>query len=116
MSLFQAIVTAYFTDDRYATDVHYQGGCVLGNEMLSWASRMFSWNARPPNPHYTKYWKKQWRERLEKAGDSWAKIWLAHQTRDDYWKYGSICEDPARLKDCAVLAIGRYLRPCCCFL
>ena len=27
---FQAVISSYSTDDRYATDVHYMGGCVLG--------------------------------------------------------------------------------------
>ncbi len=63
----QTIVTIYFTDDRYATDVHYQGGCVLASEMLSWASIMFAWNARPPSPYNIPDWKEQWLNRLHNA-------------------------------------------------
>ena len=36
----RAVVSAYSTDDRYADDVHYMGGCVLAHEALSWASYM----------------------------------------------------------------------------
>lgn len=46
----KGVVSLYSTDDRYADDVHYVGGAVLGSEMLSWASIMFAWNARPPSP------------------------------------------------------------------
>ena len=35
-----AIMTMCSTDDRYADDVHYRGGCVLGLDMLHWASSM----------------------------------------------------------------------------
>ena len=34
------------TDDRYADDVHYMGGSVLGYYMLPWASVMLAYNAR----------------------------------------------------------------------
>ena len=46
----KTIISTYSTDDRYADDIHYRGGCVLGREMLSWAHIMFLWNARPPHP------------------------------------------------------------------
>jgi uncharacterized protein len=46
----KAVLSLYSTDDRYADDVHYMGGCLLGAEMLPWASVMFAWNARPPRP------------------------------------------------------------------
>ena len=38
----EAIVTVCSTDDRYADDVHYVGGCVLGAYMLSWGSTMLA--------------------------------------------------------------------------
>jgi hypothetical protein len=28
----------YFTDDRYAADVHCRGGCLLASQMLPWSS------------------------------------------------------------------------------
>ncbi|MFW6178205.1 MAG: CocE/NonD family hydrolase, partial [Desulfohalobiaceae bacterium] len=37
----KAIITVCSTDDRYADDVHYMGGCLLGDN-LSWASIMFA--------------------------------------------------------------------------
>ncbi|RDC74952.1 CocE/NonD family hydrolase [Rhodovulum sp. 12E13] len=88
----KAIVTLCSTDDRYADDVHYMGGCLLG-EQLSWASIMFGRNSLPPDPaNVGDRWREMWMGRLEGSG-LWLKNWLAHQTRDAFWKHGSICED-----------------------
>ena len=85
-------------DNRYTDDIHWKGGCVLGNGMLSWASTMFAWNAKPPNPKYFgKSWKDEWRKRLENASKSWDSIWLSNKEYNDYWKNGSVCEDYSRV-------------------
>ena len=61
----KAIVTICSTDDRYADDVHYKGGAVL-SEMLGWASTMFGYSSRPPDPKIVgNRWRKMWMERLE---------------------------------------------------
>ncbi len=87
-----AIITVCSTDDRYADDVHYMGGCLLGDN-LSWASVMFAFNSLPPDPAVVgEGWRDQWLARLEHAG-LWLDTWLRHQHRDDYWKHGSVCED-----------------------
>ncbi len=44
-----AIVTLCSTDDRYADDVHYDGGCVA-SDMLQWAASMLGWNALAARP------------------------------------------------------------------
>src|SRR4051794_14556398 len=44
------VVSLCSTDDRYADDVHYMGGALLGIDMLAWASTMLAYNARPPDP------------------------------------------------------------------
>ena len=41
-----AIVTLCSTDDRYADDVHYDGGCVA-SDMLQWAASMLGGTAAP---------------------------------------------------------------------
>src|SRR2546422_3301945 len=62
----KAIITVASTDDRYADDVHYMGGCLLAVDMLSWASIMLGFNARPPDPAVVgERWREQWLERLE---------------------------------------------------
>lgn len=87
-----AVVSVCSSDDRYADDVHYMGGCLL-TDNLSWASTMFSFNASPPDPEVVgERWRNMWRERLEGSG-LWVKNWLEHQHRDEYWRHASVCEN-----------------------
>lgn len=83
-----AIITVASTDDRYGDDVHYMGGCLLGDN-LSWASTMFAFNSLPPDPELVPQWRERWHERLEGSG-LWLDTWLRHQHRDDYWRHGSV--------------------------
>ena len=102
----KAIITLCSTDDRYADDVHYMGGCLLGDN-LSWASTMFAYNACPPDPVLVgDRWRDMWLERLKDSG-LWLETWLEHQHRDDYWKHGSICEDYAAVA-CPVFAVSGW--------
>ncbi|MGH3115003.1 MAG: CocE/NonD family hydrolase, partial [Gaiellaceae bacterium] len=102
-----AIVTLCSSDDRYADDVHYRGGCVLALDMLHWASSMLTWNARPPDPRlYGEGWREAWLERLETL-TPWIEHWLGHQRRDGYWQHGSVCEDYAAI-ECPVFAVGGF--------
>ncbi|MGH4017740.1 MAG: CocE/NonD family hydrolase [Pseudonocardiaceae bacterium] len=101
-----AIVTASSTDDRYADDVHYMGGCLLSDN-LSWASTMFAYNSCPPDPAVVgERWREMWHERLEGSG-LWLDEWLRHQRRDGYWRHGSICEDFTAVQ-CPVLAVSGW--------
>ncbi|KAL9954974.1 hypothetical protein ACROYT_G042565 [Oculina patagonica] len=104
----KTIISADSTDDRYADDIHYRGGCVLAREMLSWAHIMFLWNARPPHPDSLgPRWKEVWLERLNKSSEPWVHKWLSHQTRDPYWQHGSIAEDFTSIK-CPVFLVGGF--------
>ncbi|MDN5748036.1 MAG: CocE/NonD family hydrolase [Pseudonocardia sp.] len=101
-----AIVTASSTDDRYADDVHYMGGCLL-TDNLSWASTMFAYNSCPPDPETVgEKWREMWLERLRGSG-LWLDEWLRHQRRDDYWRHGSVGEDYAAVA-CPVLAVSGW--------
>jgi predicted acyl esterase len=103
----RAIITLCSTDDRYADDVHYRGGCVLASDMLHWASSMLTWNARPPDPRLAgEGWRRQWLERLERA-QPFIEPWLSHQRRDGYWAHGSVCEDYSAIR-CPVYAVGGW--------
>lgn len=102
----KAVITLCSTDDRYADDIHFKGGCLLG-ENLGWSGTMFAYSSRPPDPALTgDRWKEMWLERLE-AEPLLAMEWLKHQRRDAYWKHGSVCEDFASIK-AAVLAVGGW--------
>lgn len=101
----KAVVSVASTDDRYADDVHYMGGCLLGDN-LSWASVMFAYNSLPPDPAVVgECWRQMWLERLEHSG-LWVDNWLRHQRRDAYWRHGSICEDFSRVQVPVLAASG----------
>ena len=102
----RCIIAVYFTDDRYADDIHYMGGCLL-NANPDWAFTMFGHNARPPDPALVgEAWRDMWLERLE-ANRPWIIEWLRHQTRDDFWKHGSVCENYADI-EVPVYAMGGW--------
>ena len=102
----KAVVSICSTDDRYADDIHYKGGCLL-NENLGWAATMLSFSSRPPDPALVgEGWRAQWLDRLRNM-PLLAETWLRHQRRDDYWKHGSICEDYDAI-EAAVLAVGGW--------
>lgn len=103
----KAILVIGFTDDRYADDVHYMGGCVLTSQMLSWSAVMHLYNALPPDPRWVgERWREMWQERLQ-SSPPWVETWLAHQTRDAYWKHGSAGEDYAAIQ-VPVYAVGGW--------
>lgn len=103
----KAILVIGFTDDRYADDVHYMGGCVLTSQMLSWASVMYAYNALPPDPRWVgDRWRAMWFERLENA-PPFVETWLAHQRRDAYWKQGSVGQDYSAIQ-VPVYAVGGW--------
>jgi hypothetical protein len=103
----KAVISIASTDDRYADDVHYLGGCVLAAEMLPWASRMFQLNALPPDPQLVgDRWREMWMSRLENT-PPYVNAWLEHQTRDAFWKHGSVCEDYAAI-EVPVYAVGGW--------
>jgi putative CocE/NonD family hydrolase len=106
----KAIVTVCSTDDRYADDVHYYGGALLGIDMAAWAGTMFAFQSRPPAPwRVGEGWEAMWKERLD-ALAPFSEIWMSHQERDDYWRHGSVCEDYSRIQ-AAVLAVGGWADP-----
>ena len=102
----KAIITACSTDDRYADDIHYMGGCLL-TDNLGWASTMLGFNSRPPDPVVVgERWREIWLERLDQL-TPWVFGWLRHQRRDEQWTHGSVCEDWSRI-EAAVYAVGGW--------
>ena len=102
-----AIVTHCSTDDRYADDVHFMGGCLLLDNFF-WGSAFFMFMARPPDPDIQgPRWREQWLARLENQQPVAATVWQRHQRRDGYWKHGSVCEDYGAI-EAAVYAVGGW--------
>ncbi|MET7357598.1 CocE/NonD family hydrolase [Streptomyces sp. NPDC005562] len=106
----KAVVTVCSADDRYDNDVHYMGGSVLAVDMHAWAATMLAFVSRPPDPYFVgDAWRAMWLTRLE-AVEPFIHTWLDHQTRDDYWRHGSVCEDYSAI-GAAVLAVGGWHDP-----
>ena len=59
----KAIVTTCSTDDRYACDAHYLGGCVI-NDNFGWGGALFGYSALPPDPAVVgeDRWREMWKE------------------------------------------------------
>ncbi|WP_020120562.1 CocE/NonD family hydrolase [Streptomyces canus] len=108
----KAVVTVCCTDDRYDNDAYYRGGSVLAADMHAWAATMLAFVARPPDPlHVGDAWREMWLARLD-AVEPFVHTWLGHQTRDDYWRHGSVREDEDYdAIGAAVLAVGGWHDP-----
>lgn len=103
----KAIITQCSTDDRYRDDIHYSGGCLL-NDNMDWAAFLWAYaQARSPDPKLVgDNWKSIWLDRLANM-PFLASTWLAQQTRSDYWKHGSVCQNYQDIK-IPVYAIGGW--------
>ncbi|MBT8416322.1 MAG: CocE/NonD family hydrolase [Silicimonas sp.] len=102
----KAVISICTTVDRYTDDIHYKGGCMLG-ENLGWAAQMLAYSSRPPDPEVVgDDWRAMWLERLE-AQPFLLETWLGHQRKDDYWKHGSVSEDFSAIQ-VPVLAVGGW--------
>jgi hypothetical protein len=103
----KAVISMYSTDDRYADDVHYLGGCLLAVRQLTWASSMLAHMALPPDPETVgENWRETWFARLEQTPPN-IDPWMQHQRRDTYWKHGSVCEDYDAI-ECPVYMVGGW--------
>lgn len=88
----KAIIPVMGTDDRWREDIHFYGGC-LANDNFWWGAIMQLYNAMPPDPEIVgDRWLDIWRERLE-GMRFWPAMWLEHQTHDQMWRRGSVCEN-----------------------
>ena len=101
-----AVITLCSTDDRYSDDIHFKGGCLLG-ENLGWSATMLGYSSRPPDPAMVgNKWRDMWLERLN-AEPLLAIDWLQHPHRDAYWRRGSVCENISAIQ-APVLAVGGW--------
>ncbi|PWV55424.1 CocE/NonD family hydrolase [Nocardiopsis sp. L17-MgMaSL7] len=102
----RTIAVSCFTDDRYADDFHYMGGCLLSDNLAE-AGTTFAYATCPPDPETVgPAWRDMWLKRLE-ANRPWVIEWLQHQRRDGYWRHASVSEDYDRVQ-CPVLATSGW--------
>jgi putative CocE/NonD family hydrolase len=105
-----AVVSVNSAVRRYTDDCHYTGGSVNAHDMLSWATTMLAYDARPPDPAIVgDRWREQWRARLEVAPPM-IERWLSHQLEDGYWRHGSVAFEYDAIA-CPVLAVGGWSDP-----
>lgn len=87
-----AVITLCSTDDRYADDIHHMGGCLLLDN-LGWGATANAIATTPPDPAIVgDRWRDMWLQRLDQNA-MWVLDWFRHQTRDAFYKHGSICEN-----------------------
>jgi putative CocE/NonD family hydrolase len=103
----RGVVAIHASDDRYADDVHYVGGCVSAMDMAQWATSMLAYVNQPPDPLVVgAAWRRAWLQRLNGA-TTFIGPWLSHQRRDAYWQHGSACEHYDAIR-CPVFAVGGW--------
>ena len=103
----KAVVSLCATVDRYHDDVHFMGGCLLGDNN-DWGSAFFTYGSLPPDPAMVgrHKWRALWRQRLENV-DLYPALWLEHQRRDGFWRHGSVIENYAAI-EIPVLAVSGW--------
>jgi uncharacterized protein len=104
----KAIITHCSTDDRYADDAHYKGGCII-DDMFDWGTVFLAFQGQASDPEITgqEGWRQRWLERLN-AVEFNLGHWLEHQHRDALWTHGSVIEDYSQIV-CPVYAIGGWV-------
>ena len=76
----KTVITVGSTDDRYATDIHWVGGC-LSKDNFDWSATMLANNDLPPDPEIVgEKWRAMWEARV-KHNQPWILTWLKHQRR-----------------------------------
>jgi hypothetical protein len=102
-----AICPMYFTDRRYTDDCHYKGGALqMFYDIGTYGLAMVGRNLLPPRPDLTgERWAAIWEQHLE--NEPWLLRWLAHQTEDEQWRHGSLCEDYGAVR-CPTFLIGGW--------
>lgn len=102
----RAIVSIFASDDRYGDDVHYFGGALKALDVVDYPTYMVAMNALPPVPSvYGEGWREEWQRRLDGL-EPWILTWLSHQRHDDYWRAGSMREDPGSIEVPTMLVTG----------
>ncbi|MDJ0631263.1 MAG: CocE/NonD family hydrolase [Rhodobacter sp.] len=92
-----AVISLCSTDDRYADDIHFMGGCLL-TDKVAWGATAFSIANTPPDPAIVgDGWRDMCAERLQSNG-LWMLDWFRHQRRDAFYAHGSVCENHADIE------------------
>ncbi len=102
----KAVIANCATIDRFEDDIHWMGGCLL-TDSLEWGATLPAILAAPPDRATVgENWMQMWKSRLENLAFP-HENWIAHRTRGDYWRHGSVRFAADRLT-CPILAVGGW--------
>ena len=102
----KAVIAVCATNNRFDDDIHHMGGCLL-TDTVEWGATLPAILASPPDPDSVgSEWRDIWMRRLEKLTFP-LQHWVKHETRDDYWRWGSVDENADAIA-CPVLMIGGW--------
>lgn len=101
----RAVISVCATVDRFADDIHYKGGCLMG-ENFAWGALMLSYQARPPDPLLIRDWRDVLRRRVATMPHL-AQVWTDQQQRGPYWRHGSVGFDWHALR-IPILSVGGW--------
>ena len=101
----KAVIAVCATHDRYEDDIHYMGGCLLGDS-IEWGATLPAILGAPPTPCASTDWCDLWRTRLNGL-EFPLETWIREQARGDYWRHGSVIHQVDRLS-VPILAVGGW--------
>lgn len=85
----KTIIALCASEFRYYDDGAYYMGCMVG-QTIGWATLMFGYNTRPPDPRLKgENWRELWLDRLKNT-PHYLEYWLSHQREDAYWLRGTV--------------------------
>tara|TARA_Y100000294_G_scaffold4652_1_gene4724 strand:- start:4418 stop:6484 length:2067 start_codon:yes stop_codon:yes gene_type:complete len=103
----KAIIAVCATDNRFNDDIHHMGGCLL-TDTLEWGATLPAILASPPDPETVgPNWREMWQERLDRSTFP-LENWIRHETRDAYWRHGSVSENVEDIS-CPMLLVGGWV-------
>ena len=102
----KTIIAVCANNNRFEDDIHHMGGYVL-TDTVEWGATLPAILASPPNPDTVgDGWREMWMQRLENLAFP-LENWIKHETRNDYWRFGSVDENPDAI-ECPVLMVGGW--------
>jgi putative CocE/NonD family hydrolase len=103
-----SIIPVDFTDDRYTDDCHFRGGLLRKYfDIAYYGGQMVTRNAIPPYPEWSgDEWAEVWEHHLT-HNEPYLLQWYRHQTDGEYWRNGSVRDEPEAIR-CPAFLIGGW--------
>ncbi len=102
----KAVIAVCANNNRFDDDIHHMGGCLL-TDTVEWGATLPAILASPPDAQTVgPEWRDIWQQRLDHLSFP-LEQWVKHESRDDYWRWGSVNEAPDDIQ-CPVLMIGGW--------